>query len=63
MENKLGGEKPTSEADVVVVLKTIDSINLASNIELLSDAVQVFHSWVLLIPTKDFLRFLCPNTN
>ena len=50
----------TSERDIVVMFQAVDSIKLASNVELACSFVQVFDGWVILISTKNFLRFVLP---
>lgn len=46
----------TSKCDVVVVLQSVDSLDLSTNVELLGSFVQVLDGWVLWVAAKDFLR-------
>jgi hypothetical protein len=55
------GSKPTSESDVVVVGKFVNSLNLSSNVELLNLGVEIYDSGVLFVTTKDELSFFRPG--
>jgi hypothetical protein len=50
----------TSESNVIIMFKAVDSIKLSSNVEFLSGLVKVFDSWVIAISSKNFLSFLGP---
>lgn len=47
--------KLTAKSDVVVVVELVDSIELSSNVVLLSGVVEVANGGVLLVTTKDLL--------
>ena len=51
----------TSESDIVVVLQSVDSIELTTNVELLCGLVQKLYSWVVLITAENFLGLLGPK--
>lgn len=51
----------TSEGDIVVVLEPVDSIDLATNVELLCGLVEIFDSWVLWVAAEDLLGLYCPG--
>ena len=57
----MGGLLLTSEVDKVVVLELVDSLKLATNIELLGSVVEVLDSRVLLISSKDLLGLKSPT--
>lgn len=45
----------TSKRNIIVVLQSVDSLDLSTNVELLSSLVQVLDSWVLWVTAKDLL--------
>jgi hypothetical protein len=51
----------TSERDIVVVLKSVDGIDLSSDVELLNGVVEVLDGWMLLVAAKDLLCLLRPG--
>ena len=51
----------TSESDIVVVLQSVDSIKLTTDIELFCGVVQVLYSWVILITAENLLGLLGPK--
>lgn len=50
----------TSEIDEIVVLETVDSLKLSTNVELLSGLVKVGNSRVLLVATENLLGLQSP---
>lgn len=55
------GNMLTSERDIVVMLKSVDGIDLSSDIELLNGVVEVLDGWMLLVTAKDLLCLLRPG--
>ena len=45
----------TSKRNIIVMLQSVDSFDLSTNVELLSSLVQVLDSWVFWVTTKDLL--------
>lgn len=50
----------TSEADIVVVHQSVDSLDLAANIELFGRIEEVSDGWMLLVAAKNFLSLSLP---
>lgn len=46
----------TSKRNIVVMLQSVDGLDLSTNVKLLCSLVQVLHGWVLWIAAKDLLR-------
>lgn len=55
------GGKRTAQGDIIIVVQLIDSINLATNVELLSSLVQVLDGRVLRVTTEDQFTLLDPK--
>lgn len=50
----------TSESNIVVVLESVDGIDLSTNVEVLGSVVKVADSWVLWVAAKDLLCLNIP---
>jgi hypothetical protein len=48
----------TSESDIVVVLESVDGIDLSANVELLCGVIEISDRWVLWVAAKDILGLL-----
>lgn len=57
---KVGG-KHTAQADIVVVVQLVNSLDLATNVQLLNGLVQVNDSRVLGVTTEDEVTLLLPR--
>jgi len=51
----------TAESYIIVVLQSVDCIDLASDIEFSCGLVKILDCWVLLISAKNLLGFLDPE--
>lgn len=54
-------KKLTAESDIVVVVQLVDSVNLTTNVVILSGLVQVLDGGVLRVTTEDELALLGPK--
>lgn len=50
----------TSKTDIIVVLETVNGINLSTNVIILCGIVEIANGRVFLVTTKDLLCFLLP---
>lgn len=55
------GEKHTAQTDIVVVVQLVDSLDLATNVQLLDSLVEVNDSRVLGVTAKDEFTLLLPR--
>jgi hypothetical protein len=55
------GSVHTARSDIIVVVQLVDSLDLPTNVELMGDVVQVLHSRVVRIATKNVLSLLRPR--
>lgn len=60
VHSKSPGGLLTAESNVIVVLESVYSIELSTNVELASGLVEVLDSWVLDITAEDLLGLLRP---
>jgi hypothetical protein len=51
-----------AQTDIVVVVQLVNSLDLATNVQLLNSLVQVDDSGVLLVTTEDKLTLLLPKS-
>lgn len=50
----------TSEGNIIVMLESVNGINLSSNIKLLGGLVEIFDCWMFWVAAKDLLCLLRP---